>query len=370
MRSSLLVVLLAAMPRESVACPCITRVDSEANEVAQRSLVVVDADALTYVLQLAVEGDATELGWIVPTPAVPDAPTLADNELFSTLDLATAPFLWQCSSGSDGCSDSLKGNTLQRDAPDSTVVWSQGTLGNLDYAVLSATDGSDLLAWLGTHGYPVAASLEGVIDDYVARDFAFVALRVSGTALAAATDVLGPVSIRVPWTGTPVFPLGMTALGQSSRLSLLLYVAAAEKMGPSNYPRVVVDGGALRADEDGGSNYLELVHRAADGATAGFVVEWAGAASELALVATDPLAELLSGKQLVRLHTDVPPAKLAADLLLAPATDVVTPMYDCVPAAEEDSGGCAVIRGPLGPVLLLLGVGLGLRRRLHSRCLR
>jgi len=368
-RLSLALVTLVALPlvpaRNAEACPCLTLVDSHADEVAQRALLLVADDGLDYILQLAVIGDAQELGWIIPTPAVAEPPILVEPGLFDHLDQGTTPLLVGCGGGGGCAADSA----LKDRSQDGVDVWSQGRLEDLEYAVLSASDGADLQAWLQGHGYPVSTAAQAVIDAYVAEGWAFVALRVSGGALEGERPALGPIRVHVPYSGTPVFPLRLSALSHQGRTSLLLYVAAVQPMRPSSYPLVEIDVDRLRHDETGGSNYLELLRQAIDAEERGFVLEYVGA--EPGLSAQQSLLDGdLEGLQLVRLHTDLPPAALAEDLTLAVDITLVAPAFPCVPQeGDPEEGGCAAggrAIGAWGPLLLLL-LGLLATRAGRSR---
>ncbi|MFH1808186.1 MAG: DUF2330 domain-containing protein [Pseudomonadota bacterium] len=363
--AAVLLISALANPHPAQACPCVTLVGSHAEEVAQRALVVVNDDSLDYILQLAVEGDASELGWLVPTPALPDDPVLVEDTFLSSLDDATAPFLHACSGGG-GCD----AQTLRADKGNSAVtVWSEGRIENLEFAVVSSSSSSELATWLADRGYQLDAAAQARVDDYASRAWFFVALRVSGTALQGDRPSLGPLRIHIPTAGTPIFPLGMTALSTNARVSLLLFIAADNRMAPANYPLVTIDGSALRADEEGGSNYDALVRRAIDAEGKGFLVEFAGDAPSYA--ASDPaLQVLLEGKQMVRLYTDVEPAALNQDLLLEERTSVETPYYPCLPSEGTDDTGCASA-GQIGmsalPLLTVLGLLVRLRRHRGAR---
>jgi hypothetical protein len=350
-----------ATPRSAHACPCITLVGSHADEVAQRALVVVNDDSLDYVVQLAIEGEATELGWLVPTPALPEDPVLVDDTFLDSIDDATAPFLHACSGGGGCAAETLRGDYAQNDV----TVWSEGRIDNLDFAVLSSSSGSDLGGWLTSHGYALDAGAQTRVDSYVSRGWFFVAMRVSGAALEGDRPSLGPIRIHIPYTGSPVFPLGMTALSTSERVQLLFFVAAAQRLVPANYPRVQIDGDALRADEQGGSNYDALVRRAVDAQGKGFLVEYAAEAPSYA--APEPSLEgILQGKQMVRLYTDVEPASLDQDLELQADATVETPYYPCVAAEGTEASGCAGAGQASGalPLLVALSLVASWRRRL------
>ncbi len=350
------------VPSRAEACPCITMVGTSIEEVAQRALVVVNDDSLDYLLQIAVEGDASELGWLVPTPAVPSDPVLVDVDFFDRLDHTTAPFLVGCEGGG-GCAASDL--TLRGQADNGVEVWSEGRIGALEFAVVSASDGSDLTAWLQARSFTLNSAVQSSVDDYVARGWAFVALRVAGDALVGEQPSLGPILIHVPYTGTPVFPLGMTALSTSERVGMLIFVAAAQPMKPANYPLVKIDGDELEADGEGGSNYAELLRRAIDAEGKGFMVQYVGDQPGMMFEAA-ALSGLLDGKKLVRLITDTPPGALDADLEFAVDASLDTPYYSCVPEAGTQDTGCAAAGQRLAPWLPLLVVAFGLlvlRRR-------
>jgi hypothetical protein len=199
---------------------------------------------------------------------------------------------------------------------------------------------------LTSNSYPVDAAAQGVIDDYVAAGWAFVALRVSGAALEGSRPALGPIRIHIPFTGTPVFPVRMSSLSGQERVSLLLYVAAARLMRPSELALVEVDVDRLVQDEAGGSNYRALVQEAIDAEGAAMVLEYAG--DEPGLSYGDPLLDgALEGMKLVRLHADLPPTTLSQDLELVADGSLLSPDYPCVPLEDRSAEGACDAAGRL-----------------------
>lgn len=343
------------------ACPCLTLADSHADEVAQRALLIVNSDSLDYVVQIAVQGNATELGWLIPTPAVPDAPVLVDKDLFDTLGQMTGPMLVGCTSSGACATD-----TLTYRGEGNVTVWAEGKLDNLDFAVLSASDGSDLTQWMSDHQYPVNNAIRLVVNNYIDAGWSFVAFKVSAAALEGEQPVLGPVGIHIPYTGAPVFPIKMSSLSVTTNVSLILYVAAAEQMAPSNYQLVTIDKSALTMDADNNANYNEVLQQTIAVQGGGFVVEYAG--SDVGMTFSAPLLQgKLSGKKLVRLHTDQAPSKFQTDVELEVRSDLITPPYDCLPKAGDEPGGCgSAPSGNVLPLLALFAIVAWLPRRRAS----
>jgi len=356
-----LAVTALGVSRPANACPCLTFANSHADEVAQRAMLIVNSDSLDYVLQIAVQGNATELGWLIPTPAVPDVPVLVDKDLFDTLGQMTGPMLVSCQAGGACATDAL-----QYKGEGNVTVWAEGKLDNLDYAVLSASDGSDLTAWMQSHNYPTNNAITLVVNNYIDAGWSFVAFKVGANALQGDQPVLGPVAIHIPYTGAPVFPIKLSSLSVTTSVSLVLYVAAGDLLAPSNYELVSIDKSALTEDADGNANYNDLLKQAIDAKGGGFVVEYAG--NEPGMTFSAPLLQgKLTGKKLVRLHTDQAPSKFQNDVELTVRSDLVTPAYDCLPKAGETSGGCG--GAPAGnalPLLALVAIVAWLPRRRPS----
>lgn len=345
--------LLLASPTPARACPCLGFVDTDASEVGQSAMVIVEDDALHYILQLEVEGNSKEIGWLIPTPAVPDAPELTESTFFTAFNSRTEPHLIACSGGGGCGSDEL--TNLRQGAG---VVIDEGRIGALEYAVLSG-DGTDLGTWLTERNYPVGTEVQATIDRYVADGWSFVAMRIADDTMGSERTAIGPVHVRIPYTGEPVFPTGMTALSTGSSVDMLLYIVADGRMAPSNY--VVLDRldeTALVAHEDYSSNYNEQVRAqiAEQEGGKGFVLEHADPVS----VETDQdgLWDLVRDKMVVRLHTDMAPDKFDEDIRFELANDLANPNYQCVASEDEQSGllGCTSAR----PAMNLLPFGLAL----------
>lgn len=198
---------------------------------AQRALLWQRSGTWELYLQALFEREEGQVAWIVPFPVRPTVHE-ASADLLDQLDLLTAPiFQTRCYDDSErsvGCmgaaTDGSKGGGPASSTEASVKVWAKGTVGQLDYVILSASDGDDLAAWISAHGYRLpegAAATLGALD--TEGQFYFVAQP------APDADPTSPMVVRfeLPGVSSPLYPLRLTStmVGPGETLDLELFVA-------------------------------------------------------------------------------------------------------------------------------------------------
>ena len=117
---------------------------------------------------------------------------------------------------------------------DSVQVVSEDVVGPYDVAVVRATQGSDVIAWLRGNEYTVDALSQGTLGAYALAGFDFMAVRFRPGAGVQATQ-----PIRVVTTGSDTtLPLRMMAAGSGDVMPIELFVLSAGAYQPSNFPEV------------------------------------------------------------------------------------------------------------------------------------
>ena len=198
---------------------------------AQRALLWQREGTWELYLQALFDREQAEAAWIVPFPVRPQIHE-ADSDLLDQLDLLTAPiFAKSCEEDSDrgGCwgmaaSDGKGGDDLLQAAKATVNVWERGQVGQLDYVILSATDGDHLTDWIQQNGYSLP---EGAADKLATLDtegqYYFVA------KLSDQADPTVPMMVRfvLPGLDRPLYPLRLTALmvAQNEAMDMELFVA-------------------------------------------------------------------------------------------------------------------------------------------------
>jgi hypothetical protein len=349
---------------------------------------------------------------VVPWPTRPTIhPSNAD--LFDQLELITSPvFLDYCTpadSGGGGCGATDMGgksNSIdQGTAEGSVTIWERGTVGQLDYVVLSAGDGDDLVGWLETNDYAVSTDAADAITEFETEDqFFFVATLSEDADPALPQD---PVRFVLPDLVDGYYPLRLTglAVAPGDALDLTLWVIAPGTYNQSYLPQshdYSPLGGTPR-DRDGfdaaldaffesqGADHLALLYSlpisydlledtrcVGDHTGPGYACV---SYSELGITAPQVWApELQEVRNLTgwiqRYQGRLDAAAMAEDLVLVQVNDYIEQkssfyFYDtgACPSEDDEYVGCSVARDLrhatwfLAAVALLLLIAIAARRR-------
>lgn len=202
---------------------------------AQRAVIWQKPEALEVTIEPIFnwEGDGA---WVIPLPALPEVST-ADPAFLAELDRATSPvFLHACIDygcycgdpwGADVVADTAAGGELRTNEPSTNVtVWASGTVGELDYVVLSVTDGESLTDWAGQNGFAVADEAAAVIGQLEVEGSFFFVARVSPSA--ERDRALAPVTFRFAADLAPFYPMRFTGslMPANATIDVTLWVVA------------------------------------------------------------------------------------------------------------------------------------------------
>jgi len=324
-----------------------------------RMVVALSPKETTLWDEMRHDGRPADFVWVLPTPA-PAEIALASPDLFTWLDDATRPRVFPpaglptdgsrlglASSGGVGCAGSAATRAQgapapgRHDAEDPTVaVDERPRVGPYEQLVVEASSETALVGWLVDRGYVVPESVRPALRSYVERGWVFHVLRVRPDIDADAAQAL-PVRVTLPAppdeprpgpvAGGPAaaLPLRLAVAGAAARIEVVLWVIGERRYSVSTYDTVELDEGRLRWDAAlGRSNYEELLDDtiARRGGRA-FVVEYAQpfpVATDTAPpnVLSDASFARAAGAgplHLTRLRTRTAPARLDADLALAPS---------------------------------------------------
>lgn len=174
---------LFALPTAD-ACACggmFVREGSSLTVPTEKALVVHSGGRTDVTMSLLVRSEVGDAGLVVPTPA-PATVSLADNDTFLALDRATRPIRkdrWHLI-GSDG-DTGVSGAATRDGAPEGSGVQELSSidLGPLRATTLKAGDPASLRQWLSTRGYTVRPAVQHILDQYVAKGWAFVAMQLT-----------------------------------------------------------------------------------------------------------------------------------------------------------------------------------------------
>jgi hypothetical protein len=357
---------------------------ADVRATAQRAVLWHRQGVWELHLQPVFEREAGAAAWVVPFPVLPSV-SAGDPDFLDQLEVATSPvFMRVCRESSAsclGCGAADMGGGALLGGGASVRVWERGTLGALEYVVLSAGDGDDLVAWLQAEGFEVPAAAAGPLAELTAEGSFFFAARL-GAGADPAVPLL-PVRFSLPGLEPPSYPLRLTAVGvpagHSLDLTLWLIFPGDEAWAPHGRavlrpPLELADRAGLEAALDalfaGSPEGLALLFGGclADvGAFEGQACDWmVGCLEYEALGLSRPAAwapefEALRTAYVARYQARLGPAGLASDLRfrsLPPGeylehANRTFHRYTC-----HEEGGATALAG-----LVALGLALRLRRR-------
>lgn len=186
-----------------------------------------------------------EWAWIVPLPTKPSAIQKGSPLFFSQLELMTAPtFVPICSGGCccDSVCDAGEGSVDTGNAQSMVTVWQSGTVGNLEYVVLSSTEGASLVEWLNQEGFTVAGLLAQTVQKMDTLGTYFFAARQAATAPQDAP--IDPVTFVLEGLDQPVYPMELTqSVIGNTPLALTLWMVTPPEgtYRPANIPHMTAN---------------------------------------------------------------------------------------------------------------------------------
>ncbi len=359
--------------------------DADVRATAQRAVLWLREGTWELHIQPVFERGAGAAAWVVPFPV---RPTVAEGnpDFLDQLEVATSPvFLRLCAEGSSSClgcgaADLGGGQVLDGDA--FVQVWERGQVGGLEYVILSAHSGQDLVGWLDAEGFEVPTEAGAVLGELDVEGSFFFAARLGATLDPAVP--LTPVRFVLPGLDPPSYPLRLTAAvvpaGQSLELTLWVISPPGQVWLPDGRALAQPPGeladrasldAALDAIFDAHPDGLAVLHFATlteTGAFEGQVCSWltsclSYAEVGLSLPATwAPEMEALRvpGDHVARYQARLGAAGMLEDLRLRPlATNeywYADRVYKHFTCHQEGATGALL-------ALLSLGAALRLRRR-------
>jgi hypothetical protein len=279
----------AGVPRAAHACggtfcdigPRAMPVD----QTGENILFVIDSGKVEAHIQIQYRGDAARFSWILPVPALPEI-EVGSDPLFAKLLAGTVPtfgFATQrdvcgTTAGSTGTGGPPPINPAQDAGSGGGVVVAQKQVGAFEATTLSG-GATEVVDWLGTNGYQMSDEAPALFQDYVARGYLFVAVKLTG---GTGIDEIHPLVVR--YAGSkPCVPIKLTKVAAVDDMGIRTFFLGTSRVGPTNFKSIELN--PVRLDWMAlGANYKELVSRAVDSPIANgkaFVTEYAGPTSIL-----------------------------------------------------------------------------------------
>ena len=278
---------MIALGLVGVAWPCAGIVHEQglsAESPGAEVLFEPGGGSVTATFAVTLRGEVSDLGWVIPVPAVPTAVADGDLDRIGRLREASAPRVLERTEdhGGGGCLVQSYGLANDRAGapPDDLQVLSEGFTGTYAYQVIAASSAAELGAWFDDNGWEGLAAAD--LDLYVAAGFAFVAVRV----VPEAPDTLPPLSVT--WPGdTMVYPAVMARHALSDQRTTL-YVSADTRAVLSGWTSAEV--ARIEGASDADPTALWDARLAEVGQDRAYVATYAGDVEDRFLTRYDTLA--------------------------------------------------------------------------------
>lgn len=259
------------------------------DQSGENILFVMDGTSVEAHVQIQYQGSAERFAWVVPMQAIPEV-SVGSQLLFQNLLQATAPTYSvssqndQCGGGGNGAGGGLSldagsgfGGSSSGGTGGGTSVVYQKTVGAFEVTVLQGGTAVEVSDWLVANNYQSIPNAGAILEEYVAKNFVFTAIKLTA---GADTDEIHPLVFR--YTGNePCVPIALTAVAATEDMGVRTFFLGDDRVVPVNYKHLVLN--PVRIDwQSLASNYKQVVSRGADSPVSngqGFATEYAGASS-------------------------------------------------------------------------------------------
>jgi hypothetical protein len=155
-----------------------------------------------FIRQASFEGADEDFGFIVPTPSMPEV-SKSDQKAFVVMyTMNDRPSRGVGGPGMEGAASGGQGGG-------SVTVLQEYQVGDYQAAIVKATDGKTMAAWLKKNGYMSRPALEEWLETYTKKQWFFAALKLT-RAPGASTDRTSAVRVSFK-TDVPHYPYKMPA---------------------------------------------------------------------------------------------------------------------------------------------------------------
>jgi hypothetical protein len=244
----------------------------------QRAIIVRNGNTTTMTLSTAYTGDGEDFAWIIPTPAAPAEGDVTQageraEKAFEILDTITSPKI-RIEDPMGVVVGGVRGGAV-REAPQ-VQVRARFLLASYEVSILKATASSGLVQWLRDNGYAVSGKAGSVLGQYVARRWAFTAIKLRPSEQRRYnSEFLPPITIRYR-SGQFVFPLRISAVSTVHPAKITLYVIAGSTVSCSNLVTFPVSPAAAGSYQDPESAVEAAIARSTGSDGKAVALLWSG----------------------------------------------------------------------------------------------
>ncbi len=232
--------LVVAPPPAESACCYFAAKDKDVLQPAQKAFVTWDpAEKVeAFTVQPKFEGNASDFGMVVPTPARPkldEMPReffkeLAVFTILEPMDLDKYKRIRFLARGNREFDKKEQASTRKKDT---VRVLEAGVVGSLDYKIIQAEKADDLYSWLKDNRYSYSGD-EATLDFYVKKGWFFTVMKIDPMQMKKKADgsYAGEVTpTRFTFASEAlVYPLKITQISVKDKTEALFYVQAPHKV--------------------------------------------------------------------------------------------------------------------------------------------
>lgn len=245
------VLIAATSMAANAACCYFAAKDKDINQPGQKAFISWNPTKKTeaFTVQPKFEGNATDFGMVIPTPARPKLDEMP-RDFFKNLAIYTIlmPLPQPIYSPlepmpeEESCCDSLgsmrsKGIQLEGKKRPAVRVLEAGVVGSLDYKIIVADEATALFSWLKSNKYTYSGD-EATLQFYIKKKWFFTVMKIDPKQMkkAANGSYLGEVTpTRFTFNSTQcIYPLKITQISVKDKTDALFYVHSPDQMDLAN----------------------------------------------------------------------------------------------------------------------------------------
>ena len=230
--------------------------EGEPSQSVQQAAIIWDNGIETLHLQSNYSGSVDDFCWVIPVPSKPTVER-SSWKLFQEAEKVTRPQLIGYQSGIGlGCGCGAAIHTRSGIVLEGNVTQLESlTIRELHIDILSAKDSGGFIQWLHTHGYAIPNRAESILQEYIAREFFFIAAKIQKKSLwtqlkgIQQTVTTGLTPLAITFTSErPFYPLKISRVTSAPENELLLLTISSHRLQPVQY----ISGELIGADIEKG----------------------------------------------------------------------------------------------------------------------
>ena len=200
------------------------------NETAQEAILIFhkgtedEPSSQDMILKISVQGEASDFGWVVPLPGVPETGK-ADAAMFKELHDYVQARMPRTKGKKEARSGGIDNLAEPQATPDVEVV-KREVVGSYDVAIVREHKAGALLDWLKENKFQAPDGIGDVIEFYRSKKYVFACMKVTDAELKRTMPAdLHPIRFTFSTGGQDgiFFPMRMTGL-QEAPFDLNLYI--------------------------------------------------------------------------------------------------------------------------------------------------